>query len=418
MSIKDKHPEMLKEVELDPEEQRMVPLVNWVALERPIGQPKTVIIRDDTLRSGANTPGVYASIEQKMELAEKLEAIGIVEAEVGYPSIPEHVEFVKTLKQKGSKLQAGVHTRYYAPDYRQRIAQAVDMGADLVNLVGFWGYIMTHALCPDLWQGNIEERVYDAVSYAKSLGARVAIGMDYHRLDLVARFVPAAVDGGADRIVVYDARGWFVPQTLAFLVRYVRALVDPNVEISVHCHNDMGLSTINTIEAIRAGASACDVTVLSTGHRSGNAALEQVVTALEVLYGVSTGIDMRQLCELAELVERLYGVPIPANAPVVGSQMFSYGGSHIAGILRGEWFFWENMRAEAVGSKRYISFGATSLTRGKVGPLYVKVQQMGYDPDSKNMDRVYETLEPLIQKRKELMEPEVEKIIHQVYQGK
>jgi isopropylmalate/homocitrate/citramalate synthase len=401
MNIKEKYPEMLKEVEFDSEEQWMAPLVNRVALERPIGQTKPVIVRDDTLRSGANTPGVYASNEQKMELAEKLEAIGIVEAEIGYPSIPEHVEFVKILKQKGSKLQVGLHTRYYDPEYRREIKRAVEAGADLVNLIGF-----------------IEERVYDAVSYAKSLGARVAIGMDYHRLDLVARFVPAAVDGGADRIVIYDARGWFVPQTLAFLVRYVRALVDPNVEIGVHCHNDMGLSTINTIEAIRAGACACDVTVLSTGHRCGNAALEQVVPALEVLYGISTGIDMRQLCELAELVERLYGVPIPTNVPIVGRQMFSYGGSHIAGILRGKWYLWENMRAEAVGNKRYITFGATSLRRGKTGPLYAKVQQMDYDPDSGNMDRVYEALEPLIQQRKELTEPEVEEIIHQVYQGK
>ncbi|MBI3935985.1 MAG: hypothetical protein HY323_03335 [Betaproteobacteria bacterium] len=415
MKIRDQHPEMLKEVELDPQERWMAPLLNKIAVEPSPGQPASVTIRDDTLRSGGNTPGVNATAEEKLELAEKLEAIGIVEAEVGYSSIPQNIEFIRTLKSNGSKLQVGMHTRYYDPDYRAEIKRAVDGGADLVNLVGYWSYILTHALCPQNWQGNIEERVFDAVSYAKSLGARVAVGADYHRLDQVARFVPAAVAGGADRIVVYDARGWLVPQTLAFLVRYVRTLGGPDVEIGVHCHNDMGLATINTIEAIRAGASACDVTVNGTGHRCGNAALEEVVPALEVLYGIRTGLDMGQLVALSETVQRLYQIPIADNRPVVGRQMYSYGGSHIAGILRGQWFFWENIRADVVGNKRYVTFGPASLRRGKTGPVTVKIQQMGYSPDEKHLERVYEVLEPMIKQRKEVMEPEVEEIIRRVY---
>ena len=418
MSIKDKYPELVKEVEFGPEEQWMVPLTNRFGLGKSVGKTRKVIIRDDTLRSGANTPGVYATYDQKIELADKLEAMGVVEAEVGYPSISDHLKFVKALKKKGSKLQAGLHTRYYDPDYRQEIGRAVDAGADMVNLIGYWGYLHTHALNPHMWQANIEEIVNDAVSYAKSFNVRVAIGMDFYALDLVARFIPAAVAAGADRIIIYDGKGSFVPQTLTFLVQYVQALAGSDVEIGVHCHNDMGLGVINSIEAIRAGACAADVTVLSTGHRCGNAALEQIVPALEILYGISTGIDMTQLCELAEMVQRLYGIPIPANAPIVGRQMFSYGGSHIAGILSGEWYFWENVRAEAVGNKRYITFGPTSLRTGKTGPMYFKVKQMGYDSDSNKMELVYEALEPLIQKRKELTEPEVEAVINQIFQEK
>jgi isopropylmalate/homocitrate/citramalate synthase len=416
MRIADQHPELLKEAEIEPKERWMTPIVNKIAVTPSPGQPQSITVHDDTIRSGGNTPGVYASVEEKIELAAKLEEIGVMEAEVGYPSIPEQVQFVKMLKRNGSKLKVGMHTRFYDPEYRREIERAVESQADIINLVGYWGYIMTQSLCPQLWQGNIEERVYDAVSYAKSLGAtKVSIGADYHRLELVARFVTAAVAGGADRIIIYDGRGWFVPQTMAFLVRYVRTLAGPNVEIGVHCHNDMGLATINTIESIRAGATVCDLTVNSTGHRCGNAAFEEVVTALEVLYGIHTGIELSKLIDLSETVQRLYHIPVSDNRAIVGKQMFSYGGSHIAGILRGQWFFWENIKAEAVGHRRYITFGPPSLRRGQTGPVAVKVQQMGYVPDEKKLEQIYEVLEPLIEKRKEVTEPEVEEIIRKTY---
>lgn len=416
MRIADQHPEMLKEVEIDPQERWMSPVINKIAVTPSPGQPKSIIVHDDTIRSGGNTPGVYASVEEKIELAAKLEEVGVTEAEVGYPSIPEQVQFVKTLKRNGSKLQLGMHTRFYDPEYRREIELAVESQADIVNLVGYYGYIMTHAISPQMWKGNIEERVYDAVSYAKSLGAKkVSIGSDYHRLDLVARFVTAAVAGGADRIVIYDGRGWFVPQTMAFLVRYVRTLAGPNVEIGVHCHNDSGLATINTIEALRAGATVCDVTVNSTGHRCGNAALEEVVPTLEVLYGIRTGLDLRKIVDLSETVQRLYHIPVADNRPMVGKQMFSYGGSHISGILRGHWFFWENIKAEEIGHKRYITFGPPSLRRGETGPVAVKIQQMGYTSDEKKLDQIYAVMEPLIKKRKEITVSEVEEIIRKTY---
>jgi isopropylmalate/homocitrate/citramalate synthase len=416
MPIAEMHPDLLREVDIDPQERWMAPLVNKIAMgHRPQGVTDHVVIRDDTLRSGVNTPGVYVKNDVKMRVAEKLESMGVVEAEVGYPTIPEHIEFVRMLKRQGSKLKLGMHTRYYDPDYRNEITRTVDAGTDLVNLVGYWGYIMTHALCPQNWNGNIEERVGDAVSYAKSLGATVAVGSDYHRLDLIARFVPAAVAAGADRIVVYDVRGWFVPESMAFLVRYVRALAGPKVEIGVHCHDDMGLATINSIEAIRAGAAACDVTVNSTGHRCGNAAFEQVVPALEALYGIRTGIDMTQLTSLTDMIVELYNFPIAKNHPITGPHMYSYGGSHLGGILRGHWYFWENIRAETVGNRRQISFGPTSLRRGRTAAISVKIDTMGFDADSPKVEKVFEKLEPLIYSKIEVSEPEVEAIIREVY---
>lgn len=417
MKLRDLHPDLLKEVDIDPQERWMTPVVNKVAMgHRPQGVMDRVIIRDDTLRSGVNTPGVYVKNDVKMRVAEKIEGMGVVEAEVGYPTIPEHVEFVKMLKAAGSKMELGMHTRYYDPDYRTEIEKTIDAGADLVNLVGYWGYIMTHALCPQNWNGNIEERIGDAVRHAKRHGAKkIAVGTDYHRLDLVARVVKAAAEAGADRIVVYDVRGWFVPESMSFLVRYVRALAGPDIEIGVHCHDDMGLATINSIEAIRAGALTCDVTVNSTGHRCGNAAFEQVVPALESLYGIKTDIDMTQLTSLTDMIAELYKVPIPTNLPITGKHMYSYGGSHLGGILRGQWYFWENIRAETVGNVRSVAFGPTSLRRGKTAPVSIKVETMGFDPASANIEKVFEKLEELIYEKVEISEGEVEEVIREIY---
>jgi isopropylmalate/homocitrate/citramalate synthase len=100
------------------------------------------------------------------------------------------------------------------------------------------------------------------------------------------------------------------------------------MEIAIHCHDDFGMATANTVEAVRAGADLVDVTVIRTGHRCGNASLEQVVAALESIYGVDTGVKLEQLRPLCQFVAEEYGLTIPANAPVVGDSMYTYGGIH------------------------------------------------------------------------------------------
>jgi isopropylmalate/homocitrate/citramalate synthase len=96
--------------------------------------------------------------------------------------------------------------------------------------------------------------------------------------------------------------------------------------------------------------------------------------------------------------------------------MYSYGGSHLGGILRGDWYFWENIRAETVGNVRSVAFGPTSLRRGKTAPVTVKIETMGFDPASGNIERVFEKLERLIYEKVEISEPEVEAVIREYYQ--
>lgn len=383
------------------------------SVARQIG-PTRVTLKDDTLRSGANTPGVHAGNEMKLQIARKLREAGIVEVEGGYPGIDEQVAFMKLLEREELGLRVGSHARMWVDDYRSEADRSLEAGAEIVNWVGMAGYLMTHALHPHLQGERALQRIHDAVTYARSQGAFTAIGASCDDLATLNGWVTTARDAGADRLYIYDARGWYTPELIRFIVRYVKDLVGNRCEVALHVHDDFGLATINTIEGARAGADIVDVTVNRTGHRCGNASLEQVAVALEVLYGVSTGIDLGQIQSLSKLVEEVYGVPVSANAPIVGDSMFSYGGNHLVGILKGDWFLWENLRAETVGARRKLYYGPTALQRGPNSPVAVKVDSMGLRATQPQLERILEKLREAIAQKREVDDPEMESIIREV----
>ncbi len=376
--------------------------------------PRDIVIRDDTLRSGGNTPGVYASMDKKLRIAELLDEAGVQEAEVGYGSLPDHQAFVRELKKRGSKLFCGMHARCWLPNWKIDVDGIADCGADMVNFVGMQGYTMTQALHPQLRGEEFLQRMEECIAYAKERGLKIGFGTDHPRFEVMPDTIRRAVAAGLDRWVVYDPRGWFLPQTMARMVKTIREASEDKIEVTCHAHDDFGLATAVTFEGIRAGAMGCDVCINRTGHRCGNAAFEQVVVGLEYFFGYKTGIDLKKITEISRVVSELYEIPVSENAPIVGHNMFSYGGLHIPGILRGDWFLWENIRAETVGSKRHIVYGPTALQRGADSPLDAKVARMGKKADEAQMERIASGLEKLIQEKKFATDAEVEQIISRV----
>lgn len=407
--------EMRLDTRLDAQGRWVCGTVNEVAVPQPAGAaPREVVLRDDTLRSGGNTPGVYASVEKKLRIAEALEEMGVKEAEVGYGDLADDRRLVERLKKRGTRIVLGMHARSWLPNWKSDIDGISGCGADLVNFVGMQGYTMTRALHPHLTGEAFLDRMAECIAYAKARGLKVAFGTDHPRPEIMADTVRRAMAAGVDRWVVYDARGWFLPQAMAMMVNVVRAATEDKIEITVHAHDDFGLATANTFEGIRAGAMGCDVTFNRTGHRCGNAGFEQVAVGLEYFFGYRTGIDLSKIIALSRLVSELYEVPVPENAPIVGHNMFSYGGLHIPGILRGDWFLWENIRAEAVGSERHIVYGPSALQRGPDSPLDAKVAKLGKAASEAQMDRIVSGLRELIEVKKFATDAEVETVISRV----
>jgi isopropylmalate/homocitrate/citramalate synthase len=409
------NPDLLRDTSVDDRGRWIYSPLNEVAVPRSAdASSRRIIIRDDTLRSGGNTPGVYASPDKKLRIAQAIEEMGVIEAEVGYGSLAEDCAFARELRKRGTRMTLGMHARSWLPKWKTDVDGIADAGAHLVNFVGMQGYGVTQALHPHLKGEAFLARMEECIAYAKGRGLVASFGTDNPMLEVVDATVKRAVVAGLDRWVVYDTRGWFLPQTVALLVERVRAASQGKIEITVHAHDDFGLATVNTLEGLRAGAIGADVTMNRTGHRCGNAAFEQVAVGVEYFLGYQTGIDLSRITAVSHLVSELYEVPVAENAPIVGHNMFSYGGLHIPGILRGDWHLWENVRAETVGSERHIVYGPSALQRGADSPLDAKVTKLGKSPSEAQMDRIINGLRELINRKKFATDAEVEQVISRV----
>src|SRR5262249_6882944 len=134
----------------------------------------------------------------------------------------------------------------------------------------------------------------------------------------------------------------------------------------------------------------------------------------EFFFGYDTKLDLGKITEVSRLVSELYEVPVPANAPIVGHNMFSYGGLHIPGMLRGDWCLWENIKAESVGSSRHMIYGPSALQSGADSPLEPKAASLEKTPTERHREPITSSLRDLIKEKKFATDAEVERIISRV----
>ena len=162
-------------------------------------------------------------------------------------------------------------------------------------------------------------------------------------------------------------------------------------------------------------ADVVDCVLNGYSHRSGNCALEQIVLALEVLYGVKTGVDLSQLMSLCKLASEVFGVPIPPQRPHVGASAFAYGGVHISALLQEGWFVWETMQAETIGQRRHVVWSPTALERhGMAGPVALKIRRMGLQFDEAQLEQVFAAMRKVLAARKFATDEELEAAVHEV----
>ena len=378
-----------KESIMDPQQRWMRSLIGDSTLIPSGNKPDHVIIRED-MRSVFNTEGVFPTMEGTLEILKKLEEAGVQEVEIGYPHTEEHNEFCRAAKKAGCKMKLGAHINARAKDYKHNIDLAVENGYDMVNFVAGGDKIRgisEHGVAGD--EQKTLDQVAEAIIYAKSKGIMTcAGGSSPSKLDSFVKMCTTIRDAGSDRIVIYDGRGWQMPDTIQMMVRLYRDIVGPDMGIFLHCHNDFGLAVANTVMGLKAGANGADTTVNGLGHRTGNANLEQVVAATKVLANIETGIDMSKLGGICRLEEKLYGIPIPKNAPITGDYIFSYLGRKIPFCIRGDWYVFENIVAEELGMKRSIIWAPTTPP-GREGAIPAKLDQMGVEATDEQLDEIY-----------------------------
>ena len=371
-----------------------------------------VRILDTTLRDGEQTPGVSLSVEQKVMIAEALDSLGVDIIEAG-TAIASEGDFnaIKEISERGFRAEICSFARIKKGD----IDAAAEAGADSIFMVAPSSDIHIGAKFPGRDRSFVLEESVKAVEYAKDRGLVVEFGAeDASRadLDFVMELFKRAEEAGADRVTFADTVGVFSPEKMESTVK--RIVKNIKLPLAIHCHDDFGLATANTISGIKAGASEFHGTINGIGERAGNAAIEEVVIALEYLYGVKTGIRKERIYNTSKLVERLTRVVVPPNKPVVGENAFTHeSGIHTSALFRDSTAY-EPISPEVVGRRRVIVLGKHA-GRASVEAI---MNELGYRATPEQMKEILARIKEIGDKGKRVTDADVRTIIETVLQIK
>lgn len=283
--------------------------------------PEKVEIHDATLRDGEQTPGLVFSVEEKVAIANKLDEVGIDRIEAGMPAVsPQDFEAIKQISALG--LNAKIYT--FARAMNADIDKAVECGADGVIIEVPIGYPKLKYQFKWTWE-DVLKKSADVINYAKDKGLHaVFFPYDTTRAredDLTNLLTGIMKNSQPDSIGVVDTMGCATPEAIKYLVRKVKDLT--NLPVEIHTHNDFGTGVATELAAVTVGASCVHSCVGGLGERTGNAALEELILCLELLYGYDTKYELAKLPELGELLANITGIPYALNKPILGERNFT-----------------------------------------------------------------------------------------------
>jgi methanogen homocitrate synthase len=283
--------------------------------------PDKVEVHDATLRDGEQTPGVVFSPEDKVAMAEKMADVGIDRIEAGMPAVsPDDYKAIKQICAMG--LDSKIYT--FARAMQSDIECAVECGAHGVILEVPIGYPKLKYQFGWTWE-DVYKKSAPIINYAKERGLHVVFfPYDTTRAreeDLTNLMDAIMNESPPDSVGVVDTMGCALPEAIKYLVRKMRK--ETNLPVEIHTHNDFGMGVATELAAVEAGASVVHSCVNGLGERTGNAAMEELVLGLEVLYGIEMNYDMKKFPELFELVSKISNIPIAVNKPVGGSRNFT-----------------------------------------------------------------------------------------------
>lgn len=347
---------------------------------------------DTTLRDGEQMAGVGFSKNQRLEIAAMIAQSGIAEMEIGIPAMGDsEVESINDIAREISGLcRLSVWCRACDHDLAQ--AQKCNVDAIHISVPVSGLHMQVMEMPPEI----VLTRINNYVRKAREGFEFVSVGFqDVARADMefIRNCIVCSKSAGADRVRLADTVGLLDPFKTHELFSYYASCAE-GIELAFHAHDDMGMSTANTLAALKGGATCADVTVNGIGERAGNAAFEEVVVALKKLYNIDCGVDLRSLKRISDCVEQISGVALPVNKSIVGKNVFAHeSGVHVNAMLCDKRTY-EPLAPEEVGNLRSIVIGRHSgsssvvhyfrqkgilLTRSEAKAFLEKAQVMSRD---------------------------------------
>ena len=372
-----------------------------------------VVIFDTTLRDGEQSPGASMNTAEKVRLARQLEKLGVDVIEAGFPaSSPGDFEAVRLIADKARSLQVAALARTSKDDIDQAWGAIKDTANPRIHtFIATSDIHLTHKLKMD--REEVIKTAVDAVRYARQYTENVEFSSEdgtRSDRDFLCRIFEAVIEAGATTVNLPDTVGYILPDEYHDLISYVRQHT-PNIHkaiLSVHCHNDLGLATANTLAGLRAGARQCEVTINGIGERAGNTAMEELVMCLHThrnYLRLASGINTKEIYPTSRLVSMVTGIVIQPNKAVVGANAFAHeAGIHQDGVLKNR-LTYEIMEPQTVG------LDSNRLVLGKHSGRHAfkkRLEELGYDLSDDELNRLFEKFKQLADKRKEVLDEDIE----------
>jgi len=350
-------------------------------------QPRAPVgLYDTTLRDGEQTIGVVLTPEEKLEIAQALDAAGVDRIEAGFPRVSaDDFRAVELIVAAGLRAEVWGFSRAVQADVDALVELGI--GASVIESPISDGKLEALGVSRE----TMLERIGKAVSFAAGHGIHVAFfGVDSSRasLDFFDRAYAAAVEAGAAEVVVVDTLGIATPEAAALLVS--RALDRLDVPVHWHGHDDFGLGTAAAIAAVQAGATWVQGTINGMGERAGNADLLEVALALEALYGIPTRLDLARAREVSRLVAERAGTPLPPWKAVTGEALFTRESGAVAAQFHDPPAI-EPYASELVGAERGIVLGKKS----GLDSIRITLERLGLEVDAEGQARLLEAVKRL-----------------------
>ncbi len=387
-----------------------------------------VRIFDTTLRDGEQSPGATLTSDEKLEVARTLSRLGVDVIEAGFPAAsPDDLAAVRRIAEVvGQNLPEGRPHRPHGaePPIICGLARATEKDIDKAfQGVGAAKHPRIHTFLATspihrehklrMSRTDVVERASKMVAYARSMCEDIEFSPeDAGRTEpeFLYEVLTAVIEAGATTLNIPDTVGYTLPhefgELIAGIARNVKGI--EKAIISVHCHNDLGLATANTLAGIRGGARQVEVTINGIGERAGNTSLEEVVMSLATrrpVFGLDTGIDTTHLTRTSKLVSARTGMVVQPNKAIVGANAFAHeSGIHQDGMLKNEETY-EIMRPETVGASKSL------LVLGKHSGRHafsVRLTELGMPLDGDALDSAFERFKVLADKKKRITDADLE----------